>query len=745
MQTYQDFLKSKSLTVQSAGIEVEPNQINTVLFPFQRDLVRWSLKKGRAALFADTGLGKTFMQLEWARLAADRTLILAPLAVARQTVLEATKLGIAVTYARSQSQAAPTGITITNYEMLNHFDPDYFGAVVLDESSILKSFEGKIRTALIKAFAQTHMRLACTATPAPNDISEIANHAEFLGVMKREEMLAAFFVHDDDGWRLKGHARRGPFYQWLASWAMSIRKPSDLGYPDDGYILPGLEINPIFVQSDYVPAGKLFHDKLQGVTERAEVRKATLAERVKQAAEIISKDPDKQWLVWCGLNDEGRELKKMIPGAVLIEGNNTPDEKADALTKFAAGEIEILVSKVSIAGFGMNFQSCARMVFVGMGDSYEEYYQAIRRCYRFGQTQPVHVYIVLSDIEEPIFTNVTRKEKEAANMASELVSHVATFEKAELGKANNIDSKLKYSTKDVTGADWKLMLGDSSERLTELADNSIDMSVFSPPFGSLYTYSASDRDLGNCKDGMEFWQHFSFISRELLRVIKQGRNICVHVAQIPTQKAKDGVIGLSDFRGETIRHFTQAGFIYHGEVCIDKDPQAQAIRTKSKALLFTQFHKDSSWSRPALADYILLFRKPGDNAVPIQPDVTNNEWIEWARPIWYGIKESDTLNVVEARSSDDERHICPLQLGTIERCIRLWSNPGETILDPFNGIGSSGYVSIRHGRKYTGIELNPNYFKVAISNLREAERQSKQQDLFSLAGIEVESHERKAG
>jgi DNA modification methylase len=476
---------------------------------------------------------------------------------------------------------------------------------------------------------------------------------------------------------------------------------------------------------------------LSGVTERAEVRKTTLRERVNQAAELIRNEPGRQWLAWCGLNDEGRDLAKLLPGAVLIEGSNTPDEKADALTKFAAGETSILISKVSIAGFGMNFQKCARMVFVGLGDSYEEYYQAIRRCYRFGQLEKVGVHIVLSDIEEPIFTNVTRKEKEAANMASELVSHVATFEKAELGKTDT-SSKLQYSTKETAGNNWKIMLGDSSERLREIADSSIDMSVFSPPFGSLYTYSASERDLGNCKNGEEFWQHFSFISQELLRVIKPGRNICVHVAQIPTQKAKDGVIGLSDFRGETIRHFTQAGFIYHGEVCIDKDPQAQAIRTKSKALLFTQFHKDSSWSRPALADYILLFRKPGDNAAPITPDVTNNEWIEWARPIWYGIKEGDTLNVVEARSDDDERHICPLQLGTIERCIRLWSNPGETILDPFNGIGSSGYVALKHNRKYIGVELNPVYFKVAVKNLKEAERQSKQQDLFSLAGIEVQ-------
>jgi DNA modification methylase len=268
--------------------------------------------------------------------------------------------------------------------------------------------------------------------------------------------------------------------------------------------------------------------------------------------------------------------------------------------------------------------------------------------------------------------------------------------------------------------DYAIYCGDSADVLRGIPDHSIDLSVFSPPFQSLYTYSPSERDLGNSRTPEEFWQHFSFISDQLIRVIKPGRNVAVHVAQVPKIKAVHGVIGLFDFRGDTIRHFEQAGFTYYGEVCIDKDPQAQAIRTHSKALLFTQFHKDSTWSRPALADYILLFKAPGDNAVPVNPDVDNNQWIEWARPIWYGIKESDTLNVVEARSNDDERHIAPLQLGTIERCIRLWSNPGETVLSPFGGIGSEPYQAIKLGRKAIAIELKPEYFAVLAKNVERA-------------------------
>ncbi len=285
------------------------------------------------------------------------------------------------------------------------------------------------------------------------------------------------------------------------------------------------------------------------------------------------------------------------------------------------------------------------------------------------------------------------------------------------------------------GEGWSLFNGDSAEVLPGLPEHSIDLAVFSPPFSLLYTYSATDRDLGNSATDDQFWQHFGFISAELRRVMRPGRNVCVHVAQIPSQKARDGVIGLKDFRGDTIRHFQSAGFTYHGEVTIDKDPQAQAIRTKSKGLLFTQMHKDSVWSRPALADYILIFRAPGENAVPVKPDITNNEWIEWARPIWYGIRETDTLNVAEGREAEDERHICPLQLGTIERCVRLWSNKGETVMSPFAGIGSEGFVSVKQGRRFVGVELKPAYWRAGVRNLRRAENESKPLDMFAIDGV----------
>ena len=292
----------------------------------------------------------------------------------------------------------------------------------------------------------------------------------------------------------------------------------------------------------------------------------------------------------------------------------------------------------------------------------------------------------------------------------------------------------------VTGDGWALVHGDSCEELPLLDADSVDLSVYSPPFSSLFTYSASERDIGNCSTHAEFLEHLGFVIRELLRVTKHGRLSCCHVAQVPAMLARDGYIGLKDFRGDIIRAFQGERWIYHGEVCIDKDPQAQAIRTKSKGLLFVQMKKDSSWSRPALADYVLVFRKPGENSEAVThhqfgADLTNEEWIEWARPIWYGIRESDTLNVADGRDANDERHICPLQLGTIERCIRLWSNPGDLVLSPFAGIGSEGYEAIRLGRRYLGIELKESYAKTAVSNLRMAETLKTQGTLFNEAAV----------
>ena len=731
---YQEFLATKGFRHRAVGVRADVSQYHPDTMPFQSAVIGWALGKGRAALFAATGLGKTLMALQWAQQAGRRTLIVAPLAVARQTARsEGPKWGIPVQYARDGSERSPEGITITNYERIDAFDADLFEAVVLDESSILKDQTSKTRTKLIAQFANVPMRLCCTATPAPNDIAEIANHAEFLGVMTRVEMLATFFVHDDEGWRLRKHAQQD-FYRWLASWSMTFTKPSDLGFDDGGYELPPLTITPIVIPSDHCLPGQLFATGLKGVGDRSRVRRGTLSERIERVSEVVRAEPERAWIAWCGLNDESSAMATAFPDATEVTGSQSADAKADALTAFASGAGSMLITKPSIGGFGLNLQRSSRQVFVGMNDSWESWFQAIRRSWRFGQTEPVHIYVVLSDQEEPIWHNVQRKEQEARRMTEGLVKHVRMFEQDEITHTNQGQ---EYAEAEKIGPGWRLLLGDSAERMSAIDTESVGFSVYSPPFASLYVYSPTTRDLGNSRNRDEFMAHYGFIIREVLRVTQPGRLTAVHVQQLTTTLGSHGVIGMTDFRGDVIREYIANGWIYHGEVCIDKDPQAQAIRTHSKSLLFVQLRKDSSWMRPALADYILLFRKPGENAVPVSPDISNDEWIEWARPIWYGIRESDTLNVAEGRDSDDERHICALQLGTIERCLRLWSNRGDLVLSPFAGIGSEGHEAIRLGRKFVGIELKQRYLDTAVKNLRRAEALAGSGDLFALSGVAV--------
>lgn len=434
IRRYQQFLASKRLVAPSAGFDIDPSELHPDMFPFQRDGTRWGLRKGRSALFYDTGLGKSFCQIEWARILTTRgyyVLIVAPLAVAKQTVREAAKWGTVIEYVREPDAITwSTPILITNYEHIAKFNMKIFGGVVLDESGILKSVDGKIRTRLIETCRDVPYRLCCSATPAPNDISEIANHAEFLGLMTRTEMLAHFFVHDDTGWRLKGHAVE-PFYQWLASWGMAVKRPSDLGYDDGAFLLPKLTVTPHFVPTDWKPDGYLFPVKLKGIMERASVRKATMVPRVAEVVAIVESEPDEQWLIWCGTNDEGTALKHAL-NAVEIRGNDTIDHKESSLFGFAEGRIKRLVTKGKIAGHGMNFQSCARTAYCGLSDSWEMYYQTLRRFYRFGQTREVHAHIVLSDGEYPIYENVMRKEAEALAMSANLIQHVAAYETAEL-------------------------------------------------------------------------------------------------------------------------------------------------------------------------------------------------------------------------------------------------------------------------------------------------------------------------
>lgn len=418
---YSRFLATKERVVGEVGHSLSADDVHPLLHEWQARTVVWAVRKGRCAIWWDCGLGKTFAQLEWARLSGGRALILAPLSVARQTVREAHKIDLEVRYVRSQAEATGPGLFITNYEMADHFDPASFDAVVFDESSIVKHHTSQTRQRLCTDWAVVPRRLACTATPAPNDIQELTNHAELLGVMPRVEMLAAYFVHDDEGWRLKGHAVE-PMWQWISSWATTARSPADLGYPDDGYALPPLRILEERVEHEIVSVDQLFATDIGGVGGRSAVRRQTLDARVERAAKLASGNDD-QWIIWCGLNDESTAITKLVPGAVELTGSDTPEHKAETIEAFQDGAVRVLVTKCSIAGFGVNMQNCHRMAFVGIGDSYEAYYQAIRRCYRFGQTEPVDAHIVVSAIESQIVANMRRKEQQDRDRITHLVRY----------------------------------------------------------------------------------------------------------------------------------------------------------------------------------------------------------------------------------------------------------------------------------------------------------------------------------
>lgn len=725
-EKYEEFLEKKRVSDQPSGFE--PKVLNSQLFDFQKDITRWALCRGRAAIFADCGLGKTLCQLEWAHQVCVNTLgkclILTPLAVSYQTVEEGKKFRIKVKLCRSNEDVIH-GVNVTNYEKLEHFNCSQFNAVVLDESSILKNYSGKFRNKIIEVFAKTPYRLACTATPAPNDYMELGNHAEFLGVMSRAEMLSMFFVHDGgetSKWRLKGHAE-SEFWKWLSSWAVYIRKPSDLGYPDEGFKLPELKIIRHRLHSDIPTDGYLFAVPGESLNDQRAIKRASIDQRAKVCADLVNSN-NETWLIWCELNSESGVLVRSIDGAVEIRGSDDPQKKECALLDFSYGRVRRLVTKASIAGHGMNYQMCHNMAFVSLSHSFESFYQATRRCWRFGQERPVNVHIITMDTEDPIVENINRKEQEANRMAESLVEHMSELNKENLKGTKRTESTYKEDL--ASGQGWSMMLGDCVDLCAGFDKDYFDYSIFSPPFASLYTYSNSERDMGNCIRYETFSEHFEFLVKELYRIIKPGRLLSFHCMNLPTSKQAHGVIGIRDFRGDLIRTFQKVGWIFHSEVCIWKDPVTAMQRTKAIGLLYKQLRKDSALSRQGIPDYLVTMRKPGTNAEPITKTHESFPvavWQRYASPVWFDINPSKTLQSI--REEKDERHICPLQLEVVDRALELWTNPDDLVLSPFAGIGSEGYECLKLRRRFVGIELKEAYFNQAVKNLKRACQQNE--------------------
>ena len=734
---YEDFLRSKQKQKEDCGFK--PKQLNKHLFPFQAFIVDRALQAGKYAVFADCGLGKTIIQLEWAHQVCLHTnqpvLILCPLAVAGQTIAEGEKFGIKVhkwENLRSVKREKDCmdnyphkpSIYIINYEQLENIKCDVFAGIVLDESSILKNFDGKTKKRIIHEFKKTKYKLACTATPSPNDPMEIGNHSEFLDVMKRNQMLSMFFVHDGGEtakWRIKGHAE-SIFYDWVSTWAVMLSRPQDIGFEMDGFDLPDLNFIEKTINTEN-KGDRLFNDVAVSATNFNSELRLTKLQRIEESAKIIN-DSDETFIIWTKQNEEGLLVKKLVPDSVEVKGSDNPKYKEEKLLGFAKGEFRVLNTKTKIAQFGLNYQHCHNQVFPSLDFSFEGLYQAIRRSYRFGQTLPVNIYIITTDTMQNVIKSIKDKEQKFKAMQNKMT--IAVSENITNKKELNINSVMDYQD-DCS----KVLLGDCVKRIKELDNDVSDLTIFSPPFSDLYTYSDSLEDMGNSKDFDEFMVHFGYLVPELSRTLKPGRLSIVHCMDLPIQKGKEGYIGLRDFSGMLIQMFQSRGFILHSKVTIWKDPVIEMQRTKALGLLHKQLKKDSIKSRVGIPDYLLIFKNKGDNEIPVKQAIPVDLWQKWASPVWYDINYSNTLQFRNAREEKDERHICPLQLDTIERCIALWSNEGETIFSPFGGIGSEGFQALKMNRKSISIELKQSYFEVNVKNHQAAKEGKNQLQLFA--------------
>lgn len=959
---YQDFLHGKHQQSVYAGIDVKAEDINPQLFKFQRDIVRWALQLGKAAMFEECGLGKTAQQLEWARLVVAHTggkvIILAPLAVAGQTVREGAKFNVPVHYCLDQSEVGEHAIVITNYERLDKFDATAFAGVVLDESSILKSFTGKTKQAILAAFETTPYKLACTATPAPNDHLELGNHAEFLSVMASNEMISRWFINDAmqaGNYRLKKHAAKD-FWRWLTSWAVCISHPRDLG---DEYDLPGFDLPKLAIHEHLVNTaqstidrawseGRLLPDDSPSATGMHKIKRESLEERVANSAQIVynkwsmdlinneenrcpgnpnttkpenantakikstgkelrlNSEPRKktrntcetttsktkssskstgktlliesekmpfggsdikttpntesnarqqpenvtkqasstvtyntisalisarstqslsrkmedvpsvgiptqtenlddstlttimkrelledysaqtviralenlkttpnyleevlnislseltQFVVWCDTDYEQRALEEVFGSyAISIFGALSNEEKERRVFEWLDYKAPILISKPSILGYGMNFQQCANQILVGLSYSFEKFYQAIRRSHRFGQNEQVNVHIIYAESEGNIMTAISQKQAAFQEMQTAMNEAVKQHGLFRDGNRVNLTTPPQATE---AGKNWTMALGDCIPFTAQLDDNLIDFSIYSPPFANLYIYSDSEADMGNAADDNEFFEHYDFLIKELYRATRPGRLSAVHCKDLPRYMNRDGAAGLQDFPGEIIRRHEASGWQYHSRVTIWKDPVIEMQRTKNHGLLHKNFTERSEACRQGMPDYLLVFRKyPIEGGVEVKHrrkvgdyigtnPPTNGEvnqslkrslddnysiavWQRYASPVWFDIDQTNVLNYEIAKSGDDEKHICPLQLDVIERSIDLWTNPGELVYTPFAGIGSEVVSALKLGRKGLGVELKPEYHKIAVANCKAIEYQQGQPTLFDL-------------
>lgn len=731
MKEYLEFIETKKRKTIRSGFTVETDQINPYLFDFQKHIVKKALEHGKYAIFADCGLGKTLMQLEWANKVSEKTgkpvLILAPLAVSAQTIQEAKKFNLDCK--KLKPDIVCNGVYITNYEQLEKINTDQFSGVCLDESSILKNFTGKYKNLIIDVFKETPYKLACTATPSPNDLNEIGNHSEFLDLLDAQDMRAKWFVRDEgmNNYRLKAHAKKD-FFSWISGWATMITNPADLGFDGSKYKLPKLEVIEYEIKTNPGESGMLFNIGSVNATGFNAELKRTETDRLDKVIEICKNRPG-QILIWIKQNREGEYLLKKLEDAREVKGSDSITIKESTLLGFANNEFRILITKAKIAQFGMNFQNCSVQIFPSLDFSFESYYQQVRRSYRFGQKNKVEIHLIKTDTMENVSKKIEEKQRLFLEMQNEMNKNIN--EK----KYGLVET---YERKEFKNEDVLLIKGDSCIEIKTIPDKSVDMIIFSPPFSSLFTYSNYIHDMGNNDSHEEFFKQYSFLLKDLYRVLKPGRLMCCHTKDLGVYKNSSGYTGMYDFTGEHTKAVLTEQFKLHSKITIWCDPVLEMQRTKTQRLLYKTVTSDSTKTGIGMAEYITIFKKwDGSDEGEWEP-VTNlnkknfplDTWQRWASPVWMDIKRTDVLNNREGTDMGDEKHIAPLQLEVIHRLVNLYTNENEVVFTPFLGIGSEIYKAVENGRKGIGIELKDSYFETAIKNVSKAMNKKLQLSIF---------------
>jgi hypothetical protein len=765
---YNEFLKTKQKRVIKSGFDVDESELNPELFDFQKFSVKRALNAGKYAIFANTGLGKTYMQLDIGYQVSKHTnkpsLLLAPLAVSGQTIEKSHEINRIITRYNFLNDNL---LQIINYDQIDNIDFDKFECVMLDESSILKNETGKFRNKLIDKCKNIPYKFCFSATPSPNDPMELGNHAEFLDVMSYNEMLAMFFVHDSQQtqkWRLKGHAI-DKFYEFVSTWAIMYSHPKEIGFNQDGFDLPELEVIERQVKTS-IPAGHLFGGLAVNATDYHRSLRETETERINETLGILKTIPESESvLIWTKQNEESRSLHKYIIGLGYtcrnVQGSDSSEKKENDLLGFAKKEFRVLITKPEIASQGLNYQHCGYQIYNSVDFSFEKTYQGLRRSWRFGRNEKVTAYMVTTDR----MINVVKTQKDKHKQFNEMQEQMT---KAVLKNINNEITSTIQSIHDIKTDNYLIMHGDCVQRIKEVKDKSVDLIVFSPPFADLYTYSNRIEDMGNVSDYDEFKEQFKYLVKELKRVIRPGRIIAVHSMNLPTLKSKDGYIGIKRFNAMIGDLFENEDMFLHSEFTIWKDPLLAAVRTKTIGLAHKQLLKDSSITRAGIPDVVQCFKTKEDNQIPIEHEIldhyipmheydtfpkspdgfnefwgydpkskydrltqySHHVWQRYASPIWMDISQTNVLKYMSARGENDEKHICPLQLDVIERIIMLYSNKGETVLSPFGGIGSEGYQALKMDRKSISIELKESYFAINKRNHIAAVEKKGQLNLF---------------